>query len=356
MVIINGKFFSQSFSGVQRYSKEIAIRLVESEDFLIVAPSCIGRNELEDKHKLIRYGRLNGSLWEQIELPLYLYKKKDYLLNLGNTAPLLYHNNIITNHGLAWKFFPEAFSRKFLLWYNFIIPKLLMQSKLIITVSESAKAELIEIFKIPEDKIEVIYPGVSEYFFNSESKIDNMNKKYILYVGNIQIYKNLNTLIKAFHLTLEINNDLDLLIIGHSPNIFKRKFFIFNNNNEITLQKIKLLGFKQDNELVTYYKHAFCLVMPSLYESFGLPVLEAFACRCPVVASRLPAIQEFAKDAVLYFDPKDPIDLAAKIIELLNNPELRLRLINRGFEIAKKFTWENSVAKLKEILKFRLGL
>lgn len=362
MIIINGKFFCQPFSGVQRFSKEIALRLINDDNFLIVAPSCFNEKVVIDKNKLIKFGNFKGILWEQLELPFFLYReKKKFILNLGNTAPLTYKYNIVTNHGLAWKFFPDSYSMQFILWYKFLIPKILLNSRLIITVSNTAKAELIETFKIPEDKIEVVYPGVSECFLNSKRYQNNLHKKYILYVGTFQHYKNVKTLIEAFYLLNETHyefREFELLLCGHMPNVFKRKPYLRSSKrlNEKINQKIKIIGPKYDEELVILYKQAFCLVVPSLYESFGLPILEAFACECPVIASKLPAIYEYAKDAVLYFDPKDPMDLASKFIDLYKNPVLRYNLIKKGRQIAHEFTWNKTIAKLKEILKSKFHL
>lgn len=346
MIFINGKFLAQNFSGVQRYSKEIAFRLLKLSHFKIVIPKNANINLTEYSDDDVLKSKTEGLLWEQIELPLIVNREAGILLNLGNTAPLLYNRNIVTNHGLAWMFYPEAFSKKFVYWYRFMIPRILKRALAILTVSYSAKEELIDTFKLEEDKVHVIYPGVSSIFSPGSGNFKN----YILYVGNIQSYKNLHTLIYAYSTLKRVEKDIELWIVGVSDGGVFRKYTDFRTAISCG-QGIRFLGFKRDQELVSLYREAICLVLPSLYESFGLPVVEALACGCPVVASDLPAIREVAKDAVLYTNPRDPDEIAEKVLSLIRDSTLRTTLITKGIRRASLFSWDKSISHIICVLK-----
>lgn len=180
-IYINARFLTQPFSGVQRVGWELAKRLVQRNSFFkLISPQRRYWKRLWKYGKVDCIGKNKGVFWEQIELPLYLKKKSPLLINPGNTAPLFHNRNIVINHGLSWKRVPDAFSLKFRLWYDFIIPNVLKRAILIFTVSEFCKKELIEEYKISEDKIKVLYPGISDVF-----KQLNIEKKTLFFLWEI---------------------------------------------------------------------------------------------------------------------------------------------------------------------------
>ncbi|MEM4958431.1 MAG: glycosyltransferase family 1 protein [Nanopusillaceae archaeon] len=343
------------FSGVQRFALELTKYLIRYEQVQIVAPPVSGFNRYNNIKKNIKIlGITSGPLWEQVELPLYLklQRGQNILLNLGNTAPIIYDRNIVTSHGLAWKFYPNSYSKIFVLWYSFLIPRLLNRALLILTVSHTAKRELKEVFGIDDEKIEVLYPGVSPVFRPTFSEPQN----YILFVGTMHPVKNLATLIKALKIVHEESKDIELWIVGDiDRRIFKLYTFDIHEPTFL-MKKIKLLGFKKDEELVELYNNALCLVLPSLYETFAFPVLEALACGCPVIVSDLEVMHELYENSVLYIDPFDPIDIASKIVQLLKNSEIRLKLRDEGLKKVRKFTWTKTFEGLCNILKDRFNL
>lgn len=345
MLFINARFLTQNFSGVQRFGYELAKRIIYlSNEIKIVAPQKrFWKITWQDK-KILTCGRKKGIFWEQLELPFYLRKQKDPILfNPGNTAPLFYKKNIIVNHGLAWKKYPQAFSLKFRLWYDFLIPKILKKALFVFTVSEFCKNELIEAYKIPEEKIRVLYPGVSEIF----KPLNLERENFILYVGNIQPYKNLKNLLKAYQILRKNKKELELFIVGvRDERVFKNEEF-----KEFNFEGVKFLGYKKDKELLELYNKARCLILPSFYETFGFPVLEAMACGCPVVASKIPALLEVAKDSALFVNPYDSEELAYAIKEILENENLRKILIQKGIEGVKNFNWDNTLKNLVQTLK-----
>ncbi|MEM4935182.1 MAG: glycosyltransferase family 1 protein [Candidatus Aenigmatarchaeota archaeon] len=352
-IVINGKFSTQIFSGVQRFALELTKFLIQCEQVQIVAPPTSWFSRYR-KGNIKILGFTSGPFWEQVELPLYLKLRREQvlLLNLGNTAPIVHKMNIVTSHGLAWKFYPNSYSKKFVLWYSFLIPRLLNSALLIITVSNTAKRELKDVFGVDEEKIEVLYPGVSSIFRPTFSEPQN----YILFVGTMHPIKNLASLIKALKIVHEEFKDIELWIVGDiDRRIFK--FYTFDIHKPTSLmKKVKLLGFKKDEELVDLYNNALCLVLPSLYETFAFPVLEALACGCPVIVSDLEVMHELYENSVLYIDPLDPIDIASKIVQLLKNSEIRLKLRDEGLKKVRKFTWTKTFEGLRIILKDRFNL
>ncbi|MGC9110158.1 MAG: glycosyltransferase family 4 protein [Caldimicrobium sp.] len=347
VIYINARFLTQPFSGVQRVGWELAKRLIYKDSiFKIICPS--KKYWLKDWSygSFETIGTQKGILWEQIELLSYLRKKGSFLINPGNTAPLFYDKNIIINHGLSWKRVPQAFSLKFRLWYDFLIPKVLKKALLVFVVSEFCKNELMEVYKVSKEKIRVLYPGISEIF-----KPLNLNKKdFILYVGNLQPYKNLKNLMKGFKILRSWGFNLELWIVGiKDERVFKKEDYSFVDQKLKSF--IKFLGFKEDKELVELYNQALCLVLPSLYETFGFPVVEAMACGCPVVISDIPAFREIAKEVALYINPHNPEEIAYAIKEIIDNFQLRNGLVEKGIERAKCFSWDNTVNKFLKILK-----
>jgi len=347
VIYINARFLTQPFSGVQRVGWELAKRLIQKDSlFKIICPpqNYWLRDWLYGSFEVI--GSKKGVFWEQIELPFYLRKKGGILINPGNTAPLFYPKNLVINHGFSWKRFPQAFSLKFRLWYDFLIPKVLKRAFLIFVVSEFCKNELMKFYKISENKVKVVYPGISEIF----RPLELDKKNFILYVGNLQPYKNLNNLIQAFKIFRDWGFDLELWIVGlRDERVFRGENYAFLD--EKLKRNIKFLGFREDRELVELYNQALCLVLPSLYETFGFPVVEAMACGCPVVISDIPALKEIAGKAAFYVNPYDPEEIAYGIREVISNSELRNRLVKEGLLKVKAFNWDKSVDNFLKCLQ-----
>lgn len=350
MLYINSRFLTQNLTGVQRFGFEISKQLAVKRDDVqgLVNISSIRANyPIGQNYPLINVGKGTGHLWEQYDLPLFLKKKGNpLLLGLCSTGPLLYKNQIVTIHDLAflnssWHSF--AFRNS----YKTFLPILANKSKHVLTVSEFSKSELKQHFGIPEEKITVIY--------NAPFKVSESNnltapllpeKPYILSVGSIDPRKNLKRLIKAF---CKLNNpDILLLLIGANNQIFtkdKELYELLENNKNIAL-----LGYKTDAELKYYYENALFFIYPALYEGFGLPPIEAMSFGCPVIVSERTSLPEVCGKAALYCDPENIDDIHEKISYLLANHSIRNSMIEPGRLQAAKFSWEQSVNKLNLLL------
>lgn len=342
MIIINARFLTQPISGVQRFAIEISKELNKSNlQVLFLTPKNIIHHDLAKELNAKVLGKLTGHLWEQLELQTYILRKDAFLISFCNTGPLFVKNQIVTIHDLCFKIHPEWFSKSFSLFYNFLIPKLVKVSKAIITVSNVSKRELIEELNVPAEKITVIYNAVASIFEESNPLKIGEGKRlidcdYILTVSSHHPRKNFERLVKAFKLIKQ--NDLKLCIIGNvHKNFYSNE--LAEDVNVLYLQNIS------DEELIQYYKNAKFFVFASVYEGFGIPIIEALKVGTPVCVSDIPVFHEICQESILYFDPYDVNDIKDKMIQLLNNSE---EVSNMDFA---RFSWADGATKIAKLVK-----
>ena len=246
----------------------------------------------------------------------------------------------------------------------------------VITISETSKKDIVRLLGVRSEKIFVVYLAPKDIYrvITNKEKLADVSKKYhlpakfVLYVGDVNYNKNIPTLIKACD-----EAGLPLVICGKQAADLERRGmgldtltgprdylrFLLNKPHPelahlkdlVTLlenKKVLRLGFVPNEDLVSIYNLASVYCQPSLYEGFGLPVLEAFACETPVVISRTQALVEIAGNAALVAEPNDSGDFAAKILKLVNDSSEKLRLLRMGAERCKFFSWEKTA---KEMLK-----
>lgn len=345
MIVLNARFLTQKITGVQRYAIEMSKKLKEFDDSIVfVSPSNIIHNDIAEDLDVLKIGKLKGHLWEQIELPLFLRRNGSPLLvSLANTAPVFYRNKIVTVHDLAFERHPEWFSKKFSILYKILIPRVCRNSCKLITDSEHSKTEILELYKIPNGKVEVVHVAPSKIFKPYIEKKDCADK-YILAVSSIDPRKNFRRLIEAFNL-LE-NTEYKLMVVGGSNNLFSN-----DSCDDLEVANVEFLGYVSDEELVELYRRAYMFVYPSLYEGFGLPPIEAMACGCPVITSDVASLPEVCGDACIYVDPFSSEDIAKAMQTLLLDESLRCQLINKGRARGSFFSWEKSARQLLNIIK-----
>lgn len=349
-IYINARFLTQKVTGVQRYATEMSMQLKKLYPKIkFVAPKNVIHKKLASGLEAEIYGNLTGHLWEQTELLRYLKSQGNpLLLNLANTAPISYKNQIVTICDLSFLRHPEWFSRKFYYYYRFLIPQITKNSLKIVTISKFSKNEIMNLLNISEHKIKVIYCGVDEKFINhtiANAAVSNKYKNYILAVSSLDPRKNFKNLISAFKkLALP---DTQFVIVGSENRVFA--------NNElkkfINTRNIVFTGYVSDKELIALYKNAKLFVFPSLYEGFGLPPLEAMACGCPVVVSNVASLPEVCGDAAYYVDPYNVESIAEGMQKVLTDDTLRQSLIQKGIERAKLFSWEKSAKEHIKVFK-----
>lgn len=346
MIVVNARFLTQEITGVQRYGMEISRALKkQNPDIQFICSHDIIHSDLADELDVIKIGRMHGHLWEQIELPLFLKKNKQPLLiNLANTAPVFYKNKISTIHDIAFEKFPQNFSWQFRQLYKFLIPKIILSSRKIFTVSDFSKSEICAFYSTPHASIDVIKNATSSIF--SHNPITKDQKKYVLAVSSLTQQKNFSRLIDAFNMLNDQKHEL--LLVGSINRNFASQSLIDKIDSN---PRIKFAGRVSDSELVRLYSNAKAFIHPSLYEGFGIPPLEAQACGCPVICSNIASLPEVCGDSALYFDPYDSSDISEKIDSVLADPNLSQKLTQSGYENVKRFSWESSANKILASIK-----
>ena len=295
-------------------------------------------------------------MWTQFGLPLSLFvgKKPDIFFTPTHYAPRFSPvPTVISVMDLSFIHFPELFAKKDLYqlvsWTKYSVKN----ASKIFTISKSSKDDIIDIYGVEDKKVIVTYPGIKE---GSSAKIltmDDLRKKfgidkdYILFVGTLQPRKNIVKLVEAFS-KIEREN-LMLVIVGKKGWLYEdillspRKFGVG--------ERVSFLDFVEDKDLPSLYRNASCFVLPSLYEGFGLPVLEAMKYGCPVLTSNVSSLPEAGGDAAIYFDPQDADDIKEKIEKVISNPKLRSEMIEKGKQQIKKFSWEKTARETLKVLE-----
>ncbi len=347
MVFINARFLTQTLTGTQRWAVELTRELTTlTQDVELIAPEASETLMTIEGARIHRYGRLRGHMWEQMELPAYLKKQGcPLLVNLCNTAPLRYSPQIVTVLDLSFLRNPRWFSKRFYLYYSFLIPRIVKGAEMVVTISEFSKREIMELLGVPAQKIRVVYCGVSA--LSAARNSPNRYGRYILTVSSIDPRKNLKNLLLAYRgLSTE---GVKLVIAGtHNERVFRRGNLegLINDREDIIFT-----GHLPDAELSALYRHALVFVYPSFYEGFGLPPVEAMAHGCPVITSRVASLPEVCGDAVLYVNPHDVDDIRRAIERVLSDKGLREELKERGIKRAGLFSWSDSARRLLDIIK-----
>lgn len=332
----------QAVTGVQRYAREI-IREFERKqrDYRYVEPPVsVSSDALRQ-------------LWMQGVMPFDI-AGGELLWSPTNIGPALSRNQVVTLHDIADRLHPEWFDGRFVRWRSLILPPLLKRVKGIITVSEYSRKTITEYFPCAKDKIKVIYNGVRTDHFHPRRDRETagvkeefeLDKPFVMTVGSLDPRKNINGLLKAWNqLPDAIRGELELVVIGGGV-----KSFDFELREE-TDASVRFLGYVRDDVLPALYSAADLFVYPSLFEGFGLPVLEAMACRTPVITSNTTSLEELAGNHALTVDPHDPEAIAEAMGRLIDSPKLRESLAGEACHYAREeFNWSEAADKTYEYL------
>ncbi len=230
------------------------------------------------------------------------------------------------------------------------------KSTAIISISNSSKNDLLKHINFPQNNIFTIYPGVASEFspknkdqilkIKTKYKIKN---KYLFYVGGYDFRKNIGAVIESLlKIPKEILKNYQLVLAGNMYDKEKKLFTRMAQKLNVS-NNLLFTGFVSNNDLPILYSGADIFLFPSLYEGFGLPLIEAMACGCPVIASNNSSIPEVVGDAALMVNPKNNVEIANAISKILRNDQLKNNLINKGYERVKRFTWKNAAQETIKI-------
>lgn len=259
-------------------------------------------------------------------------------------------------HDLAYLNYPQGIKPSHLQFYKKYTPKFIRQSQQLITVSNFSKKELTSNFNEANNKTVTIYNGVREIFHPAtavsarETKTSHTGgKEFFLYAGSIHPRKNLVNLLKAFSLFKKRQqSSMKLVLAGRLA--WKNEKFLEDLKSYKYRDDVVLTGYLPDKELVPLMGAAYAFIYPSLYEGFGLPVVEAMRSGVPVITSAGSAMQEVCREAALYCDPLQPSSIAEKMMLLYKDEKLRKELIEKGNRVQSHYSWDEAAEKIWEVI------
>lgn len=314
------------------------------------------KEELKDINEIIEFDAPIYGIKEQLKFPYKELKKlKPDLLHVPHyNIPIFYKGDmIVTIHDITHLVLDEFLPNKLAKLYAKIMMKIaIKKSKVILTVSENSKKDIMKYFKVKENKIVVTYLGVKEEIREkSKEEIDYLHEKFgiprdkkvLMFVGNLKPHKNLERLLQAFS-KVKNNNDSVLLLVGKA---FENYNILEEREKELRLKdKVIHTGIVSEEELVDLYNLTDLFVFPSLYEGFGLPVLEALRCGTKVICSNASSLPEVGGDVVTYFNPKDIYQMTKVIEKELEKPDSEEDRKKR-IAWAKKFDFKKTSEEVK---------
>jgi glycosyltransferase involved in cell wall biosynthesis len=293
---------------------------------------------------------LQWKYWYDVRIPSLLKRIKadvffspDGQCSLTTKVP-----QCIAVHDLGFLHLPASYKTSHQAYLRHFAPKFIRKAKTVLTVSQFSKADIIQHYHTPDNKIKVVYNGVKEIFqplnFETQMAVKDQytnGTDYFLYAGAIHPRKNLVNLLKAFSIfKRRLHSSFKLVLAGR---------LAWKNNEFLELLKtykykddVILTGYLAEAELTKLMASAYAFVYPSLFEGFGVPVIEAMKCRVPVLTSKNSAMEEITEGAALYFDPQNPAEIGEKLMRIYKDEDGRRELIEKGAAIAEQYTWQRT--------------
>lgn len=298
--------------------------------------------------------RLVRIFWEQVVWPwLVMWKRPNLLHSMAFVLPFLSQcPAVVTIYDLSFMHFPTSFPAAQRFYLTQQTHYACRKARRVITISESGRQDVHHFFQVPLANIQVVYPGVDAVFrplpaseLTSFRQAKALSTPFILHVGTLQPRKNLITLLEAFAQARLPH--CQLVLVGGKGWLFEE---IFARVRDLGLtDQVRFVGYVPDEELPYWYNAAEVLVFPSLYEGFGMPMVEAMACGTPVIAANTSSLPEAAGGAALLFAPHDRQTLAEHLTAVLQNPTLAATLATKGLQQAKQFSWAKAGQETADI-------
>ena len=307
------------------------------------------------------------SLWSPTHHPIEQYmlgielslQRKIDVMHCTDFIPPFYYRGptVITVHDLAFLLYPHFLTRQSARYYG-LIDRAVRQATHIVAVSEATKRDLVRLTGAPEKKISVIYEAAEPIYYpiHDHKVLARIHEKYhlpeqvILFVGTIEPRKNLPTLIRAFRGLIDgYKSEADLVIVGKQGWLYDD---VYQLVDELSLRdRVHFLGRVPTADLPHLYNAAQMLILPSYYEGFGLPPLEAMACGVPVIISDTPAMSEVVADAALCVAPEDDEGFTVAMWRLLTDDNLRADMVTKGLRRAESFSWKRAAQETLEVYR-----
>lgn len=344
-------------TGVEHYAKELILKLAEIDSnnqyvlYLQTEPDewflHLPKNF---KVKVIPFPKF----WTQLRLSWeMLWHPVDVLFVPASTLPLIHPKSVYTEHDVAWIYFPEIFT-----WYMRQFHRVFSWlartgSTKIIAISNATKNDLIKHYGVQPKKITVVQHGYTptgnlDHQLPKEIS-EKLPEKYILFLSTLQPRKNLELLVDAFRELKTEHPELPhkLVVVGKPGWKFQKILIKIDENTDI----VTYLGHVGDNDRWPIYKKAEMFIHPSLYEGFGMWILEAFECSVPVAVSNNSSLPEVGGDAAIYFDPTSKQEMKDVMLKVLTSPDLRQEMIAKGKQQLANFSWEKCARETLAVLE-----
>jgi len=301
----------------------------------------------------------NYSVREQLSVPVALARARVDLYHAPHyvVSPLTRCPYVVTIHDCIHLRFPQYLpNRAAHLYARTMMSIAAKRAERVLTVSQASKDDILHYLGVPSSKVEVIYNALDERLAAAPTADDvarvrerfQLTSPFILYAGNIKPHKNLERVIEAYSILRRRGvEDVKLLIIGDEISKYQNLRRLVHRFQ--LHQQVRFLGFVPDATLAALYRLANVFVFPSLYEGFGLPPLEAMAAGTPVITSNVSSLPEVVGDAAVLVDPLNASAIADGMVRVLRDESLRSDLIRRGRERVKMFSWERSVARIRQV-------
>lgn len=364
--------------GIGRYTRELLQALVHEGDhyryriFAGRAPAELPVHDPIPSADHVSFRQLPLSprwlyrIWYRLRLPVpvqaftgvvELFHSPDFVLPpvLGNIP------TILTVHDLSFSFYPETFTPSLVAYLNRVVPWSVQRARHVLADSDSTRRDLIRLYQTPEDKITVLYSGVHERFSLTvaeeaqamvRKKYELGNAPFVFTVSTLQPRKNHQLLIRAFR-AVAAQTEHNLIIAGGKGWLYEK--MVSEVERQDLLRRVHFIGFVDDDDLPALYNAASLFVFPSLYEGFGLPILEAMACGTPVVSSNASSLPEVAGDAAVQISPHDEEAWTRAMLRVIGDEELRARLVAAGHEQTQRFRWADAARQLLDVYARMLG-
>jgi glycosyltransferase involved in cell wall biosynthesis len=349
VILVNLAFLASKPTGHTIYAKNLLPGLSSLDPVLLTGQNFPSYRCYEISDQLTpdqgTKGHFNRLKWTQFELPkIYQKLQSNLIFSPIPEAPIFRKcRYIVTLHDFIPLRFPR-FTSSLTQYYRFYIPHVLNQAQHILSDSESTANDAIEFYKIPSNKITVVPLAYDQQHFKF---LDLPTKSYFLYVGRHDAYKNIGRSLTAFS---QLPKDYEFWIAGSPDPRFTPTLKLQAEALEIA-DRVKFLSYVSYAELPELINQAIALVFPSLWEGFGLPVLEAMACGTPVISSNLSSIPEVAGDAAILVDPYCESEIFSAMNAIVQDSNLRTQLRKKGLDRVQSFSWQTTATQTAEILK-----
>lgn len=356
-IAVNSRLYEKLGGGISYYTKLLYQQIIasnKSEKVIFLQP---GNRKTFGITKNLQPFSIGKILWifDLIWVHFMLLNEKDVDIfhGAGNVIPVVKKRSVkyvVTIHDVAFKLFPQHNSRLLNLYYEWGVSMSVRNADAIIVVSECTKRDLMRLYRAPEKKIKVIRLGVNDLFMNPPKAVDRqVDGQYLLSVTTHPKRKNIPNVLKALALQPNWFKNFTYVIAGVIAVDQKKELLALIKELGLA-NRVRLLGYVTEIQLYSLYANAEFFIYPSIYEGFGIPVLEAMVCHCPVITSNTSALIEIMPDPEWLVEPQDVKSISQKMEQIMAlSKSERRKLVDMNYQFASQFTWERAASQTQEV-------